>query len=373
VSQPEPELTETQRPDLLALAAEIVEVPSVSHEESELADAVEADLTGLASLAVERIGDTVVARTDLGRERRVVLAGHLDTVPGDAARGGRLEGDVLRGLGAVDMKGGLAVMLALAATVSEPALDVTYVFYPCEEVGWKDNGLGLLASSRPELLAGDAAVLGEPTGGFLEAGCQGTLHAVVSVGGIRAHTARPFTGVNAVHRLASLLTVLASYESRKVVLDGCEYAEQLQAVKVEGGIANNVVPDRATLRINYRFAPDRTPKDAELEFLSMVEPLLDASCGDSVDLIEAMPGAPPSLGDPTIGHLLCATGRPPRAKVGWTDVATFAALGIPAANFGPGDPLLAHTDDEHVGRDELEYVYDVLRQVLTTPASLSST
>jgi succinyl-diaminopimelate desuccinylase len=350
----------TPHPDLLALAAEIVSVPSLSHEESDLADAVEADLRGVGSLEVERIGDTVVARTDLGRGRRVVLAGHLDTVPGDAARGARIEGDVLAGLGSVDMKGGIAVMLALAVTATEPAVDVTYLFYPCEEIGYADNGLGILSTERPELLKADAAVLLEPTGGSVEAGCQGTMHAVVTLRGSRAHTARPFMGVNAVHRLAPLLGVLASYESRRVVLDGCEYGEQLQAVRVEAGIANNVVPDSATVRLNFRFAPDRDREGAVAELRAMIAPVLDPDSGDDLEVLEAMPGAPPSLGDPLIASLLAASRRPPRAKLGWTDVATFARLDVPAANFGPGDPLLAHTSDEQVSRAELEHVYDVL-------------
>jgi succinyl-diaminopimelate desuccinylase len=347
------------------LAAEIVSVPSVSHDESGLADAVEADLRQMDTLRVRRIGDTVIARTELGRERRVLLAGHLDTVPGDTEAGARVDGDVLSGLGAVDMKGGIAVMLALAVSVAEPQLDVTFVFYPCEEVGYKDNGLGLIAAAEPGILVADAAVLGEPTGGSVEAGCQGTLHALATIRGARAHTARPFQGVNAVHRMAPLLERLSAYESRRVSLDGCEYAEQLQAVRVEAGIANNVVPDIATVRVNFRFAPDRDAGGAAAELHSIIDPVLDHGSGDELEVLEVMAGAPPSLDDPILARLVAATGRPARAKLGWTDVATFASLGIPAANFGPGDPLLAHTSDEHVSRSELEQVYAVLSALVT--------
>jgi succinyl-diaminopimelate desuccinylase len=257
------------------------------------------------------------------------------------------------------------VMLALAVTVAEPTVDLTFVFYPCEEVGYRDNGLRIIAATDPGLLSADAAVLGEPTGGSVEAGCQGTLHALVTLGGRRAHTARPFQGVNAIHRMAPLLERLAAYESRRVLLDGCEYAEQLQAVKVEGGVANNVVPDEVSVRVNFRFAPDRSPDAAAAELHSMIDPLLDAGSGDALEVLEAMAGAPPSLRDPLISRLVGATGRPARAKVGWTDVATFASLGVPATNFGPGDPLLAHTADEHVSRAELEQAYRVLLTLLT--------
>jgi succinyl-diaminopimelate desuccinylase len=350
--------------DLLALAAELVAIPSVSHHEAALADRVEADLRGAGHLEVMRFEDTIVARTELGRPRRVVLAGHLDTVPPFDGGSGRVEGDTLWGLGAVDMKGGVAVLLDLATTVAAPALDVTYVLYACEEVERRHNALARLATTRPELLAADAAVLGEPTGGVVEAGCQGTMRAVVSRGGRRAHTARPWTGVNAVHRLAPVLDALERYVPRRVLLDGCEYTEQLQAVGIEGGIASNVVPDRATVTINYRFAPEVDTAGAEATLRALVGAGLDPSAGDGIDVVDAASGAPPDLGHPVLAALVAATGAPPRAKLGWTDVATFAELGVPATNFGPGDPSLAHTPDEHVTRQELERARAVLATVL---------
>jgi succinyl-diaminopimelate desuccinylase len=346
--------------DLLAFTAELVDIPSVSHAEGALADRIERDLRQCAHLAVERVGDTVVARTDLGRGRRTLLAGHLDTVPPFEGGGFRIEGDVLWGLGAVDMKGGLAVLLDLARNAVSPASDVTFVLYACEEVERRFNALGQLARQRPELIAADAAVLCEPTGGVVEAGCQGTMRAVLDVAGRRAHTARPWVGVNAVHRLAPALAALSAYRSRSVVLDGCEYAEQLQAVAVEGGVAGNVVPDRATLTVNYRFAPDRDLASAEAEVRRLVAAGLDASAGDRLEIVDAAPGAPPALEHPTIAALVDASGAPPRAKLGWTDVATCWEAGIPAANFGPGDPLRAHTPDEHVSRAELDAARAVL-------------
>ncbi|HVA03256.1 MAG TPA: succinyl-diaminopimelate desuccinylase [Acidimicrobiales bacterium] len=351
--------------DLLALAAELVAIPSVSHHEAALADRVEADLRGSPHLEVQRFEDTVVARTMLGRPRRVILAGHLDTVPPFDDRSGRLDGDTLWGLGSVDMKGGLAVLLDLATAISAPAVDVTYVLYACEEVARRHNALARLAETNPDLLTADAAVLGEPTAGVVEAGCQGTMKAVVSVGGRRAHTARPWMGVNAVHRLAPVLVALGRHEPRRVVLDGCEYTEQLQAVAIEGGVAGNVVPDAATVTINYRFAPDRDVDAAAQTLRALVGADLDPSAGDHFEIVDAASGAPPALDHGLLRSLVVASGAPPRAKLGWTDVATFAELGVPATNFGPGDPLLAHTADEHVSRRELESARDVLAALLT--------
>ncbi len=277
---------------LFGLATALVAIPSVSHHEGPMADAVEAALDLCPWLTVERVGDNVVARTDLGRDTRVVLAGHLDTVP---PVGGneepRLEDDVLFGVGATDMKGGLAVFLHLAGSVPEPAVDVTWCFYVCEEVEQEFNGLRYLWEQRPDLLRADAAILGEPTGGIVEAGCQGTLRVRLSLVGRRAHTARPATGRNAIHRLAPVLTAAAGYESRAPVLDGCGYVEQLQIVEVSGGVAGNVVPDEASVLINHRFAPDRTVEEAEASVRELLGPHLEA--GDRWELVESAPAAPP--------------------------------------------------------------------------------
>ena len=243
--------------DLLAATAELVAIPSVSHDEGAIATAVEKALAPCSALTVERVGDNVVARTELGRSQRLVLAGHLDTVPANDNARPRLDGDILWGVGSSDMKGGLAVMLDLATTVTEPGVDVTWCFYAREEVGRADSGLLQLWNERPDLLAGDAAILGEPTGALVEAGCQGTMRVRITLRGVRAHTARPFAGRNAIHRMGVLIGAVAAWGGREVVLDGCTYAEQLQAVAIEGGVAANVVPDRATLVLNHRYAPDR--------------------------------------------------------------------------------------------------------------------
>ncbi len=340
---------------LLGLATALVGIPSVSHHEGAMADAVEAALRLCPWLAVDRVGDNVVARTTLGRSRRLLLAGHLDTVPPvDGNDEPRVEGTTLHGLGAVDMKGGLAVFLHLAGSIPEPGVDVTWCFYSGEEVAREHNGLLHLWAERPDLLEADAAVLGEPTDGLVEAGCQGTLRVRVTLSGLRAHTARPHAGRNAIHRLGPLLDAVAGFEVRRPVIDGCEYAEQLQAVSVEGGVAGNVVPDRVQLVVNHRFAPDRTVAQAESAVRELLAPHLEP--GDHWELLEAAPGAPPSLEHPLLAGLVAATGLPPRAKVGWTDVAFFAERGVPAANFGPGDPLLAHTPGEHVDGAQLTAV-----------------
>lgn len=349
--------------DLLALATALVAMASPSHYEQVIAEAVEAALAACDHLAVERVGDNVVARTSLGRPRRLLLVGHLDTVP---PSGGNdvptVSDDVLTGVGAADMKGGVAVLLALARAVREPAVDLTWCFYVCEEVARVHSGLGALLRERPELLRADAAVVGEPTGGVVEAGCQGTLRVRLGLAGARAHTARPYTGRNAVHRLAPVLAALAAYEGRTVVLDGCAYAEQLQAVAVDGGVAGNVVPDRASITVNHRFAPDRSAEEAEAALRELLAPHLEP--GDEWVLEDAAAGAHPRLDHPLLARLVAATGAPPRAKVGWTDVATLAEHGVPATNFGPGDPELAHTEGERVARADLELAFDVLSAVV---------
>jgi succinyl-diaminopimelate desuccinylase len=348
----------------MAATAELMAVPSLSHDERALADLVEQRLRSCAWLETARLGDNVVARTTAGHAQRVVLAGHLDTVPPNHNDAPRFDGDTLWGVGASDMKGGLAVMLDLACSTPAPSVDVTWCFYACEEVGRSESGLLELWQQRPDLLAGDAAILGEPTGALVEAGCQGTLRVVVSLRGVRAHTARPFTGRNAIHRLGALLQTVASWESRTVVLDGCTYAEQLQAVAVEGGVAGNVVPDAASVTLNFRYAPDRHLADAEAYLRQLLAGTFNEAEGDVWTLIDGADGAPPSLGHPLLGALVAATGAPPRAKVGWTDVASFWEHGVPAANFGPGDPLLAHHPDEHVTRAQLERARLVLGALL---------
>jgi succinyl-diaminopimelate desuccinylase len=324
-----------------ALTASIVDVPSPSGGETRLADEVEAALRGLPHLSVERDGDALMARTDLGTSQRVVIAGHLDTVPVADNLPSRRESDKLYGCGTSDMKSGLAVMLRLAASVTQPRHDVTWLFYDNEETDAAHNGLGRVLSNEPQWLTADLAILMEPTANRVEAGCQGTLRVLVVATGKRAHSARSWLGANAIHAAGEVLTRLARYQPRQVSIDGCVYREGLNAVRIEGGVSGNVVPDRCTIAVNHRFAPDRSEAEA-LEHVQEV--LAPFECV----LTDSAPAAPPRLMEPAAADFLAAVGGEPEAKLGWTDVARFASLGIPAVNFGPGDPNLAHTREEYV-------------------------
>ena len=348
--------------DVVTLTRQVCDVPSVSGDETTLADAVEAALREHPHLEVLRDGDTVVARTHLGRARRVVVAGHLDTVPVARNLPTRLEDGVLWGRGTVDMKGGVAVALHLAAALTEPVHDVTWVFYDHEEVAADLNGLGRVADRHPDWLAADFAVLGEPSDGGLEGGCNGTLRAEVRLTGVAAHSARAWVGVNAVHAAGEVLRRLEAYEPRTVEVDGLAYRESLNAVLISGGIATNVIPDACVVTVNYRFAPSRDVDEAAAH----VRELFD---GYDVTVTDAAGGARPGLDAPAAqdfaAAVLAVTGGRPGPKYGWTDVARFSALGVPAVNFGPGDPLLAHADDERVPVAQIELCHRALRAWLT--------
>jgi succinyl-diaminopimelate desuccinylase len=350
--------------DLLALTAQLVDIPSVSRDEQELVSWLEAELGSVAGLDVTRVGDNLVARTGAGRRQRVVLAGHTDTVPPNGNARARIEGDVLHGVGSTDMKSGLAVMLHAARTVTDPAVDVTYVFYAREEIAAVDSGLGELFAEAPHLLQGDVALLGEPTDATLEAGCQGTMRLRITLRGERAHPARAWMGRNAIHRLAGILATLAAYEERRPEIQGCHYREALQAVRVEGGVAGNVVPDRAELLVNHRFAPDRSAAEAEAHVRQVIAPFVEP--GDEVELVDVAAGAVPGLDHPLLAGFVEGNGLEVRAKLGWTDVARFAAHGIPAANFGPGDPEIAHMAGEHVTRSQIDAVWRAVERLLRT-------
>jgi succinyl-diaminopimelate desuccinylase len=343
--------------DVVTLATALVDIESVSRHEAAIADEIEAALRALPHLEVTRLGNSLVARTVLGRPERVVIAGHIDTVPVNDNLPSRNDGTLLHGLGSCDMKGGVAVALKLAAEVPEPNRDVTYVFYECEEIEANENGLRRIAEVRPELVQADFAILMEPSDGVVEAGCQGTLRVEVVTHGERAHSARAWKGDNAIHRAADVLARLVAYEPRRPVIDGLEYHEGLNAVLVQGGVATNVIPDECRVTVNHRFAPDRSEEEA----LAFVREFFD---GYDLEVTDSSPGALPGLGLPAAKAFVDAVGGTVNPKFGWTDVARFSALGIPAVNYGPGDPMLAHKQEEHVPLAQLTGCLEMLRRWL---------
>ncbi|HWK77177.1 MULTISPECIES: succinyl-diaminopimelate desuccinylase [unclassified Microbacterium] len=344
------------------LTRAICDLPSVSGDEAALADAVEAAVAPLAHLEVIRHGNTIVARTNLGRDRRVVIAGHIDTVPINGNLPTRLV-DIdgkphLWGRGTVDMKAGVAVQLKLAAELTEPIVDITWMWYDNEEVAASLNGLNLLSKDRPDLFTADFAILGEPSNGEVEGGCNGTLRAMVRTRGVRAHSARAWIGENAIHAAAPILSRLAEYRAKEVTVEGLAYRESLSAVRITGGVAGNVIPDLCEVEVNYRFAPSKTSADAEAHLRGVLQ-------GFDVEITDAADGARPGLDAPIAQQFVAAVGAVPRPKYGWTDVARFSALGIPAVNYGPGDPHLAHHDEERVPLAQIDAIEQGLRAWLT--------
>ena len=349
--------------DLFKLTHELVCIPSESFQEKEIVDFVEHKLSEAPWLDVTRIGDNIVAKTGDTKGMRLLLGGHTDTVPAQGNDQIRLSEDSIWGIGSADMKGGIAIMLSLALNVPDSAVDMTYVFYAREEVAHKHNGLLEIEANEPELLIADLAILGEPTSGNIEAGCQGTMRFTLELKGERAHTARPWMGRNAIHRLSGVLTAIEDYESRNPVIEGCQYREALQVVKVEGGIAGNVVPDSTTLTINHRVAPDRSLDIAEKEIRDLLEPFMEPA--DELKVVDAAPPAKPGLSNPILASMIESHQLNVQAKLGWTDVAFFDQKGIPAANFGPGDATLAHTSNEQVERSSIDQCYLALKQIIT--------
>lgn len=359
--------------DVVDLTRAICDIESVSGDEKRLADAVEAAVRELPHLEVLRDGDAVLARTNLGRSSRVVIAGHLDTVPlrrpepnlptwvvgADLREHGGEDERIIYGRGTADMKSGVAVQLSVAAELSEPAHDITWIWYDNEEVEASRNGLGRIARNHPDWLVGDFAVLGEPSSGGVEGGCQGTIRVEVRTRGKAAHSARAWFGVNAIHAAEEILHRLNQYQTGiepasvepgaaragfrlrdEVLVDGLAYRESMSAVGVRGGTAGNVIPDECVVLVNYRFAPSRSIAEAEHHLRALFE-------GFEVVVTDAAPGARPGLQHPAAADFVAAVGREPTAKYGWTDVARFSEMGVPAVNFGPAEAILSHTDDEH--------------------------
>jgi len=338
---------------VVELTRVLCDIDSVSGQEKHLADRIEKTLTGSPHLEVVRLGNTVAARTTAGREGRVLIAGHIDTVPVSGSLPTRREGNALWGRGSVDMKGGVASHLIHAMNPAPPRHSVTWVFYDQEEVEAEKNGLGLFAAAHPDWMVADFGILGEPSNALIEGGCNGTLRVVATASGKQAHTARPWMGANAIHALAPLLDRLASHTPDSRLVEGLEYRESVQAVGITGGVAGNVVPDSASVTINYRFAPDRSVDEAIGYVVALCE-------GFDVCVVDAAAGARPGLDAAIAQEFVSFVGHPPAPKYGWTDVSRLSEAGIPAVNFGPGDPSLAHSVDENVPLSQLENAHDIL-------------
>lgn len=357
--------------DRTALLRALVDVQSASGAEAELADLIEQTLAGCPWLRLHRDGNALVAATALGRASRVIIAGHLDTVPPANNLPSRLitgpQGAVVWGRGAVDMKGGLAVMLELASTLSRPSRDVSWIFYDGEEIEEQANGLARLARRHPKWLTGDFAVLMEPTATRIEGGCQGTMRFTLTTHGIAAHSARGWLGHNAIHDMAPVLDRIRQFTPRVVRVDGLTYREGLNATMIAGGVAGNVIPDRCTLQVNFRFAPDLSPERADEQMRALF-----ALPGVDLEVLDLSGGARPGLDLPVVAQFCQAVGGEPAPKYGWTDVARFAALGIPAVNYGPGDPGKAHADDESCPVADLDTCSAALSRWLTGTAGSPS-
>jgi succinyl-diaminopimelate desuccinylase len=343
---------------VVELARAIVDVESVSGNEELLADRIEETLRIANHLDVVRHGNTVAARINRDAPVRVIIAGHLDTVPVSGLLPARRENGRLWGRGAVDMKGGVACQLLAACELKSPRVDVTWIFYDQEEVESERNGLGHFATAHPEWMKADFAVLGEPSNAGVEGGCNGTLRIELRAKGTAAHSARPWMGHNAIHALSAALQTLSTFESETREVEGLSYRESLSAVGVSGGTAGNVIPDSATLTVNFRFAPDRTVDEA-IRYVTNLFPDLEAV------VVDQSPGARPGLNHPLAQSLVASSGGEAAPKYGWTDVARFSQLGIPAVNFGPGDAQRAHSPDEWVEESEIELAYNTLREWLS--------
>jgi succinyl-diaminopimelate desuccinylase len=346
--------------DLVGLTSQLISINSVSGNETEIADFIYNYLCKISHLTLERHNNTVIATNSSNKAKKIILAGHIDTVPANGNERPQISGNTIKGLGSVDMKGGIAVMIKLAELLTTSKYDTQYIFYESEEIEREKNGLFILKNTLPEYLAADAAVLLEPTNCIIEAGCQGIVQFQLQIKGKRAHSARPWMGHNAIYRSANIIEALRNYPKRDIEIDGCKFKESLQAVIINGGIATNVIPDLVELTASLRFAPDLNLEDAVSELNSYFEPILDKELGDSFRVIDTHPPAKPSLSDPAVNDLMNLIKEPAKAKLGWTDVALFAELGVPAINYGPGDSTLAHSKNEELETDQLDKAYNTL-------------
>jgi succinyl-diaminopimelate desuccinylase len=339
--------------NLAELTVDLINIPSLSLAEKDLADQIQAVLTPLDGLEVTRIENTLIAKTNFNFSSRVILAGHLDTVPANQNEKAVISKDSIFGLGAVDMKSGIAVMLKLVQDVQEFKKDVTFLFYEAEEIESKYNGLEKVAQKKSDFLSGDFAILLEPTDAILEMGCQGSIRFKISIKGSRAHSARWWKGENAIHKAQAVLEIVNKYQPRTPTIEQLTFREGLQVVAINGGIAGNVVPDLVEISLNHRFAPDRN-EDQAIEHLKVLFKDFE------IEILDVASAAPVSLDNKLVADFVKEIDLPLAPKFGWTDVARFSKLNIPAINFGPGDPHLAHHPQEAVEIAQLDIVFQRL-------------
>ena len=343
------------------LALRLVDIPSVSREEQAITTWIAERVAASAHLGiVHRQDDAIVFGPAAGGRPDVVLAGHSDTVPEQGNLPGRLEDGFVHGLGSSDMKGSLAVMLALAEELRRwaPALSPLFVIFGREEVSIQESVLAGLFDACPAILEARLAVMMEPTGNALHAGCLGNVQAELEFQGVAVHSARPWLGVNAIHEAVRGLAAVVESQPQDVDLGGLRFREVLSVTQIEGGIANNVVPDRAVCGLNFRYGGHRSPAGAEARLRELVGP------AGELRILNLAPAAPVALDNPLTQRLLAAGDLAVAPKQAWTPVAEFAARGLAAVNFGPGDPELAHRRDERVSVEAMEATLSVLCRFL---------
>jgi succinyl-diaminopimelate desuccinylase len=337
--------------DLVETVTWLVDIPSVTGEEARLRDAI---AERLHDMPQQMIADSLVVGAP--GDGAVILVGHLDTVPLQGDVGARVESDRLRGLGATDMKGGLAVMVHLIEALGPER--VASVFYAGEEGPLAGNQLTRVLDEAPWLTRASAAVVLEPTDRAIEAGCQGVINANVIFSGQPAHSARPWLGENAITKAGGFLTFIGALEPEPHVVTGLEFLEVMSVTAAHGGVARNVIPGEFVMNVNYRFAPDRSHEDAVARLHEV------CSGADRVEITDLAPAGSVDTDHPLFQTLIETTGAPVRAKQGWTDVAQLSSVGIAAVNFGPGEPSLAHKPGESVRVSDLDWAYESLLEVL---------
>jgi succinyl-diaminopimelate desuccinylase len=331
---------------LAARTLELIDIPSESRDEARLAAHV-AEVLDASGVAVRDLGDTCVLAGPA--DAPVLLAGHLDTVPAQDNRPGRVDADRVHGLGASDMKGALAVMIELALA----GLPYRCLFFGREELPVADSALTPLLARAP--LDAELVVMMEPTACELHAGCLGNVNATWTFRGRSGHSARPWTADNAIEHAAAGVIALAAQPPEPHAFDGLEFVEVASVTKIAGGIAANVIPDRVDCHVNFRYAPGRTASEAEAR-------LAELCAGHGELAIDSNAPSGPVASGPRVDALVAAGDLVRAPKQAWTPVAEFGLAGLPAVNFGPGDPAQAHRRDESIEVAALARAYNVLER-----------